>query len=190
MGFVQEVLHVLKEWWLGEEVAEVVKIMVSAVVMYVVALWIVRTGKKRFLGRNTIFDALLAFVLGSVLARAINGGAPILSTVLAGFALVGMHWLFGVLALRSRRFAATVNGDPDQLVKDGRYLRAVMDQHHITDRDVLVAARRHGIDDVEQIRSGYFEPNGSISIVPEHRYDVVTIDVQEGVQKVEISIKH
>ncbi len=179
---------VLQAWWLGEEAADVARVAASAVVVYVVALWIVRTGKKRFLGRNTVFDVLLAFVLGSVLARAINGGAPLLSTVVAGFALVGMHWLFGTIALRSRRFGHVVKGGTDQLVANGKMDEPVMRRHHITEADLLEAARLRGVDRIEDLEAAYFERNGSVSVVPKSKVETITLDVEEGVQKVEVRI--
>ncbi len=45
-----------------------------AVAVFVAALVLVRFGEKRSLGRCTVFDAILAIMLGSVLSRAINAG--------------------------------------------------------------------------------------------------------------------
>jgi uncharacterized membrane protein YcaP (DUF421 family) len=72
-----------------------------ALVVYVVALMMVRWGEKRFMEKSTAFDVILGVVLGSVVSRAITGQSPFLPTICAGFALVGLHWLFANLAFRS-----------------------------------------------------------------------------------------
>lgn len=58
-----------------------------AVIVYVVALAIVRFGKKRFMARASPFDVIVGIVIGSTAARGITGNAP-LSTAFGGVAVV------------------------------------------------------------------------------------------------------
>ena len=57
-------------WALGVDVETkqlaVGQMALRALVIFVVGLVMVRLGDKRFLGRSTAFDALLAIILGSV----------------------------------------------------------------------------------------------------------------------------
>ena len=46
-----------------------------SILMYLVGLAIVRAGKSRLLARATALDVILAFVLGSLISRGINGSA-------------------------------------------------------------------------------------------------------------------
>ncbi len=72
-----------------------------AILIYAAALLLVRIGSKRFLSQATPFDIIIAIMLGSILSRAINGSAPFIPTVLAGAALVGLHWVFAALAVHT-----------------------------------------------------------------------------------------
>ena len=54
-----------------------------AVVVYLAGLAIIRLGKSRSIGRITPLDALLGFVLGSLLGRGITGHASISGTMAA-----------------------------------------------------------------------------------------------------------
>src|SRR4051812_22541814 len=74
--------------------------VLRTIVIYAFTLAIVRFGSKRFLSQATAFDTIVGIMLGSVMSRAINGSAPFFPTLLAGAALVGMHWLMAALALR------------------------------------------------------------------------------------------
>ena len=60
------------------------QIILRALIVFIGSLIIVRLGAKRFLGRKTIFDFILAFILGSMLSRAINGSSPFFSNTRCG----------------------------------------------------------------------------------------------------------
>lgn len=72
-------------WW---------QMLLRAVVVYILALAMVRLGDKRFLGKNTAFDVILGVVLGSVVSRAITNSSPFVPTLIAAVTLVALHWSF------------------------------------------------------------------------------------------------
>ena len=115
-----------------------------AVLVYPAALAMVRIGEKRFLGRSSAFDVILAIVLGSVLSRAINAGAAFFETLLAGTILVRIHWMFAVMAFRSDSLGTLVKGGARRLVRDGEVLWDQMRKSHITRLDLDMALRRQG----------------------------------------------
>jgi len=51
------------------------QISLRGVIVFAAALVIVRCGDRRFLSQKTAFDAVLGFILASMLARAVNGTA-------------------------------------------------------------------------------------------------------------------
>jgi len=60
-----------------------VQISLRAIIVFIIALVIVRVANKRFLSKMTAFDALLGFIIGSMLARAVNGSAAFFPTLWA-----------------------------------------------------------------------------------------------------------
>ena len=54
------------------------QISLRGVIVFVSALVIVRCGDRRFLSQKTAFDAVLGFILASMLARAVNGTAALI----------------------------------------------------------------------------------------------------------------
>src|SRR5690349_10326995 len=75
-----------------------VAIGLRTVAVYLFTLLIVRLGSKRLLAKATAFDVIVAIMLGSIMSRAINGSGSFFPTLLAGTALLGLHWLFAVVA--------------------------------------------------------------------------------------------
>src|SRR5258708_33374439 len=97
-----------------------VQISLRAITVFIIALVIVRVANKRFLSKMTAFDAILGFIMASMLARAVNGSVPFFPTLGAGFVLVGVHALIAELSFRSDKFGILVKGHARAIVKDGK----------------------------------------------------------------------
>src|SRR5215204_2867517 len=82
----------------------VLHICLRGVIVFMATLVMVRLANKRFLAKMSAFDAILALILASMLARAVNGSAAFIPTLAGGFALVGLHHLMALLAFRSKSF--------------------------------------------------------------------------------------
>ncbi len=166
--------------------------MIRAFIIYVLALVAIRIGKKRLLGRNTAFDVILGVILGSVFGRAINGTAPFLGTVTAGFSLVLLHWLFAAIAVRAHVFGNLIKGKPTVLIKDGEIKRDVLKNHDLSERDLQESMRLQAkTENPSEIQLATLERNGNISFLTKEKQKqpkIVEIEVREGVQKVRIEI--
>lgn len=177
---------------LDREVQDVnaAQMALRAIVIYASAVVLVRFGSKRFLGKATPFDIIVAIMLGSILGRAINSSAPFLPTVLASAALVAMHWLFAVFAFHTRFFGPVIKGEPRLLIKDGEVEEDAMRRSKLSTRDLEEALRlRSGDPDPSKVRRAYLERNGNISVIPfppEPR--IIDVSVEDGVQKVRIGL--
>ena len=161
-----------------------------AVVVYAFALVVVRLGSKRVLGKATAFDVILGIVVGSVVSRGINGSGAFGPTLVACAVLVGMHWLFAVIAFRTSWFGPLIKGEPRRLVEDGEVQREAMRAASLTENDLNEALRHAGHPpDPARVRLAYLERDGSISVVPREREPrIVEVAVRDGVQTVRIEI--
>jgi uncharacterized membrane protein YcaP (DUF421 family) len=138
-----------------------------ALIVFVAALVITRLAHKRFLSKMTAFDAILAFILGSTLSRAINGSAPFFPTLLAGLLLVLLHRACAVLAFHFESFGALIKGKPCALIRDGEMLPESLRAKTITPSDLLEELRLNGsLDKIEKVKEATMERSGQISIIP------------------------
>jgi uncharacterized membrane protein YcaP (DUF421 family) len=161
-----------------------------AILIYTLALVLVRIASKRFLSQATAFDVIVAIMIGSILSRAINGSAPMLPTIMAAGALVGLHWVFASLALDTS-FGSVFKGEPRLLIKDGQVQHEAMRQARLSSADLDQALRLQSKQtDPSQIRRAYLERNGSISVIPYPREpQVLDVSVEEGVQNIRIKLE-
>jgi uncharacterized membrane protein YcaP (DUF421 family) len=161
-AFVQALLG------LGLEAKELTSLQVSirGIVVFVATLVMVRISSKRSLAEKTAFDAVLMIIVASVLARAINGSAPFVPTLVVGFVLVLLHRLLALGAYASHAFGILVKGKPVVIVENGRVDRRNMRANHITEHDLEEDMRLDAeIDDLAKIKMARVERSGDISFI-------------------------
>jgi uncharacterized membrane protein YcaP (DUF421 family) len=167
--------------------------MIRAVIIYILALAAIRLGKKRLLGRNTAFDVILGIIIGSVFGRAINGSAPFLGTLTAGFLLVILHWIFATIAVHIHAFGSLIKGEPTILLENGEVKWDILKKHDLSEKDLKESMRLQAkTEEYKAIQLATLERNGSISFITkekEKQPKIIEIDVKEGVQRIRIEIQ-
>jgi uncharacterized membrane protein YcaP (DUF421 family) len=146
------------------------QVSVRGVIVFIATLIMMRLGSKRSLAEKTAFDAVLVVIIGSMLARAINGSEAFFSTLGAGFVLVLLHRLFGVAAYYSHAFGTLVKGNPVVLVQDGRVQQKNMLWEHISKHDLEEDMRLDAAtEDLSKIHVARLERSGDISFIKANR---------------------
>ena len=161
------------------------------IVVYVVALLLIRVGKRRFLGGYTTFDILLGFVVGSIMSRAITGAITFTNMIFVVATLVGLHWIIAIITYYFDT-GGTIKNSERQLVKDGEIDKDAMQKSKIGENDLLQAIRQKGnVESLDKVKSAYLERDGSITVISNGcETHIVEVDVKDGVQTVKIAIEH
>jgi uncharacterized membrane protein YcaP (DUF421 family) len=145
----------------------VLHVCLRGTVIFMAGVAMLRVADKRFLSKMTALDAILGFILASMLARAINGSAPLAPTVVGGFVLVLLHRMCCKLALHSELFGGLVKGHADRLIRDGEVDRRAMRANDLSEKDLLEELRQHGrVACPADVQEAYIERSGKISVVP------------------------
>src|SRR4030081_2964484 len=103
-------MHVDPALGLGRDAATLTftQISLRGVIVFVAALVIVRCGDRRFLSQKTAFDAVLGFILASMLAPAVKGHPAFFPTLGGGFVLVMLPRALACWSRRSRPFGLLI----------------------------------------------------------------------------------
>src|SRR5712671_5035276 len=142
------------------------QVSVRGVIVFIAALIMVRLSSKRSLAEKTAFDAVFVVIIGSMLARAINGSEAFFPTLGTGFVLVLLHRFFGIAAYYSHAFGILVKGKPVVLVQGGRLQRKNMLWEHISQHDLEEDMRLEvETDDLSTIQAARLERSGDISFI-------------------------
>jgi len=183
------------EWALGLHAEPkdftLLQISLRTPLTYLFGLAILRLSRNRFLARESAFDVLLAFMLGSVLSRAINGTTPLLLSLAASFLLIAIHYAFAWLSYRSPLFERFLDGQPDPVLRGGRLIRETLRRHRLSHGNLEEALRLEmHAKDLAHIDEAWIENNGEISFIPRQPPPprIVEVKVEDGIQVVRLEI--
>lgn len=158
---------------LGQQPATLTFLQISlrGVIVFAATVVIVRCGDRRFLSQKTAFDAVLGFILASMLARAVNGTSAFFPTLGGGFVLVMLHRALAYWSRRSHGFGYLIKGQSDILIRDGRLNEALAIRDRLSEHDILEDLRLHGnVREIADVELAVFERNGQISVVPKRAH--------------------
>ena len=142
------------------------QVSVRGIIVFIAALTMVRLSSKRSLAEKTAFDAVLVVIIGSMLARVINGSEAFFPTLGTGFVLVLLHRLFGLAAYYSHALGILLKGQPAMLVQNGTIQRKNMFWNHISKHDLEEDMRLEAkTDDLSKVQVARLERSGDISFI-------------------------
>jgi len=145
----------------------ILNICLRGIIVFMVTLVMVRVADRRFLAKLSAFDVLLGFLLASMMARAVNGSAAFIPTLIGGFVLVLLHRLIGLISFHYDWFGRLVKGDPCVVVERGNPNHKVLKSFHISEKDLVEEMHLNGnLEKLDQVKQATLERNGKISIIP------------------------
>ena len=151
---------------LGVDEMNIWQILARCLVIYVMGIMLVRFGKKRFLGKMSAFDTIMAIIIGSLLSKAITDADKFFEMLGACFLLIVLHRLFSRIAAHSDKFGDYIKGHERVLVKDGEILEEALLKSHLSHQDLMQTIRLNArVADVSKVKIARLERNGDISVI-------------------------
>ncbi len=149
----------------GEDLT-MIQMGARAFMMFIIALFLVRLGGIRILGRKSGVDFVIIIMLGAVLARGIVGASPFLSTVFAGFVMIIVNKILAQVSARLPYLGNMVKGKPAVLYKSGKIQWDQMDRLGVSRTDLLTSLRLEtNSKHLDEVDMALMEPNGRISFI-------------------------
>ncbi|MEX8546573.1 MAG: DUF421 domain-containing protein [Mucilaginibacter sp.] len=137
-----------------------------ALVVYLVALLLIRIAGRRTFGKKTAFDNTIAIMLGAVLSRAVVGASPFLPTIIGSLVLVLLHRAIAWYSLYNQKFEQLVKGKSEILYQHNQINKENMKRGLMSEddlqSDVRLKTQANSMEDIEEI---YIETSGEVSIV-------------------------
>ncbi len=137
-----------------------------ALVLFFVALALVRIAGMRAFGRKSSFDIVILVGLGAVITRAIYGASPAIPIIAASAVLVVVHRVVAMLTARVAVLERIVKGTTQVIYRDGEMNEKVMRRTGISPTDLDEAVRSnaqtYSKQDVDEIR---LETSGELTVI-------------------------
>jgi uncharacterized membrane protein YcaP (DUF421 family) len=139
-----------------------------AALIFAYGLLLLRLAGPRMFGRWSALDITVTIMVGSALARAMTGDAPLIGTMAAAAVMAGLHVALAHCVARNQRLAHIVEGKAVTLVDHGRIDHAARKRNMISSADLREALRQQGIDGeahIGNVKTMTLEPSGQLSVV-------------------------
>jgi uncharacterized membrane protein YcaP (DUF421 family) len=148
---------------LGVPIVE--KVARSALV-YVFLVVSLRLAGKRELAQLNPFDLVVLLTLSNAVQNAIIGDDnSVTGGVIGATTLLVVNYGVVRFLYRHQTLDEIVEGKPDVLVEDGHVREDRLDKELITRAELETAARKQGLDSLDDVARATLEPGGSISFV-------------------------
>jgi uncharacterized membrane protein YcaP (DUF421 family) len=169
----KEEIHLwdVKRILFGEAPAEfMLEVFVRSLVMYLIAIVIVRAMGKRMNGQHSIIELAVMVMMGAIISLPMQ--APdrgILQGVLILLVTLFLLRRTNLLGFKNAKFEKVVHGDIFALVKDGVLQKDIQKNTRITNQQVFEILRSKGIYNLAQVKRMYIEAYGMFSIYQEEK---------------------
>lgn len=140
-------------------------LIIRAVLVFFAVGLLLRLSGKRQMGQLSATEFVVILLISNAVQNSMNGGDNSLAggLVLAG-ALIALSMLVSWLSFRSPLLSRVFEGTPTLLVHKGKVIRRHMDRERLTDGDLKVLLRKHGVHDFHLVDDAILEADGSLSI--------------------------
>jgi uncharacterized membrane protein YcaP (DUF421 family) len=144
-------------WW---------QMVIRAVFLFFYTVAFLRIGGKQAFGKRTVYDLVIAVILGSTLSRILTANARFFPSIAALTSLLILHILVSRVSFYNKIVEHWFKGGETRLVADGEFLWPEMKRAGITPHDILEALRLNAsTQDLSQVKEAYLERSGKISII-------------------------
>lgn len=139
-----------------------------AVLIFLYGLVLLRAAGPRMFGHWSALDIVITIMVGSALARAMTGSAPLVGTMVAAAVMAFLHAALAHCVARNTRLARLVEGKAVTLIDHGRIDHEARKRNKISEADLREALRQEGVDGeahAGNVKSMTLEPSGRLSVV-------------------------
>ena len=137
-----------------------------AIVVYFIAMALIRISGKRTFAKKTGFDTIIQIIFGAVLSRAIVGASPFMSTMGACLAMVLVHRGLAWLITRNKFLEKFFKGQKTVLFEKGDINEQNLKKSLMTHDDLISDVRlKANMDNYDGVDAIYRENTGELSIV-------------------------
>ncbi|MCH5584129.1 DUF421 domain-containing protein [Shimazuella sp. AN120528] len=143
--------------------------------IYFFILLMMRLMGKREIGKLSVFDLIVSFMLADLSAmiiedkklEIINGVTPIVT-------IVALQILLSFIMLKNRSVRKLIDGEPTVIVQHGQILDRVMAKSRYNLDDLMMQLREKNISNISDVEYAILERSGKLSVFPKTEKTAVT----------------
>jgi uncharacterized membrane protein YcaP (DUF421 family) len=143
------------------------ELVLRTLVVYATVLGLLRLAGKRELGQMSPADLVVILIIANAVQNSMNGGdVSLIGGLVSAATLVVGNLLLGRFGRRIPILGRLVVEEPTLLLQDGKCIMENLEREHVDMEEIEMAAREHGIAELDEVAAAVLEIDGSISIIP------------------------
>jgi uncharacterized membrane protein YcaP (DUF421 family) len=143
------------------------EIILRTAVVYLAVLGLLRLGGKRELGQMSPADFVVILIIANAVQNAMNGGdVSLVGGIVSAATLLGANYGLARFGRSLPFFGRLFMEEPTLLLQDGKIVSEALRREHVEQEEIEMAAREHGIAELDEVAAAILEIDGSISIIP------------------------
>ena len=141
------------------------ELVLRSLVIYLLAIVILRIGGKRSRKQLTILELLLLIALGSVIGDVMfYPSIAVIYTIVVMISILLIQLALEKLKIKFNSLDKFINSTPTLIIKDGNFIEANLKKENLTKAEIFSALRLEGIRNMGELEYVYLEIPGSFSI--------------------------
>lgn len=139
-------------------------------IIYIFLVMAFRLMGKREVGQFTPFDLIVLLTISNILQNAMIGNdTSVLGGIVGASTILLMNRVLNWLAVYHPRWLGKLVDQPAVLIKDGQVQVECLHRELVTFDELYAALRKHGIEDVAEVKLAMLELDGQISVITRER---------------------
>jgi uncharacterized membrane protein YcaP (DUF421 family) len=156
------------DWWANmfQLTLPVAEKILRPILVYLFLVIGLRIAGKRELAQLNPFDLVVLLTISNTVQNAIIGNDnSVTGGILGAITLLLVNAGVVHLVHRDPRINAWVEGRTEYLIREGVINRMSLKREEISEEELLAAARKNGIQDLDQVKEATLDTNGAISFI-------------------------
>jgi len=143
-------------------------IMLKSVSIYVFIIVAIRLFGKKEISQLSVVDLVFILLISNSVQNAMVGNdTSVRGGMAAALGLFICNYIFRFLLYRSKKFSQTLEGERIVLVVDGELLKEGLKDAKMTEDEVAMAVREHGVNNISEANLVVLEVDGNVSVLSE-----------------------
>jgi len=152
--------------WKTDEQLGPIPMAVRALIMFIVALILLRAGGIRIFGQKSALDNVIVIMLGAVMARGIVGASTLHATIVASTVMILTNRLIAWICRKSDFLNNLVKGHAVVLIECGQIKWDAMNAVNLSKSDLMESLRLETKNEsLDKVEKAVIETNGRISFI-------------------------
>jgi uncharacterized membrane protein YcaP (DUF421 family) len=141
-------------------------IVLKSISIYVFIVVAIRLFGKKELSQLSIIDLVFILLISNSVQNAMVGNdSSVLGGISAALGLFLCNFIFRFFLLRSKKFSRVMQGEEIVLVVEGKLLQDGLKRARMSEEELQMIIREHGIKEIKNVDLVVLEVDGNISVL-------------------------